>query len=145
VCGCEELSLFCRKDDVNKQAKERQNWFVRDTAFYPRRINGRLESSICRSTAVQPAELWAICTEYFDAYQRPSNHAIGRGIGSAQAIYDEGLGLHSDGIPHAYHANIIGWHDEAGKEPKEIKHHWMHAAQRIAAKFKFDPRPVPRA
>lgn len=75
---------------------------------------------------------------YFD--QCAPMPAIGRGVGPAKAIFDEGLQFDADGIPYAEHANIVGWHDSSDKSDLEQKHFWMDQAQRMAPKFSYFPR-----
>lgn len=100
--------------------------------------NGRLETSVCRSTALTEAQVWAICARHFDVHA--PKPAIGRGEGPASAVFVEGLSFDADGIPYPEHANIIGWHNDPGKPESELKHFWMDRAQRIAAKFSYKPR-----
>lgn len=97
-----------------------------------------METSVCRSTALSEAEIWAICSRHFDA--RAPRPAIGRGVGPASAVFAEQLWFDADGNPYPEHANIIGWHDDPGKPRSELKHFWMDKAQRIAAKFSYKPR-----
>jgi hypothetical protein len=142
VCGCEELTLFCRKDDVNREAKDKGEWYVKHSAFFPRRINGRWETSLCRTTSLSLNQLWAICTQHFDAHQSAGkHHAIGRAFGPANTVSEANLALEADGIPHAYHANLIGWYDDPALQPPELKkHHWIAAALRFAEKFQYQNR-----
>jgi hypothetical protein len=50
-------------------------------------------------------------------------------------VYAENLAFDADGRPYPEHANIIGWHDKAGKPDNELKHFWMDKAQRMAPHF----------
>jgi hypothetical protein len=135
VCGCEELTTFV----VSRKHVNWETGFVREEHFHPRRVANRLETSVIRTTALNATTVWDICTQYFDPRQRHA--AIGRGIGPARVVFEQdGLSFDPDGIPHPTHANIVGWRDEPGRPEKEIKHHWKHAAQRIAAKFPYEPR-----
>lgn len=99
--------------------------------------NQRLEASVCRSSKLTEAQIWSICSRYFDnGAPRP---AIGRGIGAASTVYAEKLALDPDGKPYPEHANIIGWHDD-DKPVNELKHFWMDQAQRMAKRFSYVPR-----
>jgi hypothetical protein len=98
----------------------------------------RLEVSVCRSSQLTDAQVWSICSDYFD--RRAPKPAIGRGVGPASAVFAENLSFDADGIPYSEHANIIGWHDEPNKPDNEIKHFWMARAKRIAASFLYMPR-----
>jgi hypothetical protein len=106
----------------------------------PRRkqTSGRLEVSVCRSSELTEAQVWSICSAYFDDYA--PKPAIGRGVGPAAAVFAEKLAFDPDGIPYPEHANIIGWHDAADKPDDELKHFWMAQAQRIARQFSYMPR-----
>lgn len=66
--------------------------------------------------------------------------AIGRGVGLASAVFDVDLGFDADGEPYPEHANIIGWDDSLDKRNDELKHFWMHKAQKMAPSFKYLPR-----
>lgn len=138
VCREEEITSFARslRRDVNQQT-----WRIRPERFYPRRgPTGQWETSVCRSTTLTAQQVWELCTKHFDPSL--SKPAIGRGIGPASCIVQEhGLYMHGDGNPHPYHANILGWRDEPGRDEKDLKHYWMHAAQRIASNFPYVARP----
>src|ERR1700733_4102325 len=69
VGGGEDLSLFCRKDDVNRSSRDSSGWYVKYQAFHPSRYKGRLETSVCRSTTLASTKLWQICTDHFDSHQ----------------------------------------------------------------------------
>lgn len=100
----------------------------------------RLEVSICRSSNIAEAELWRICTKYFDSHSpRP---AIGRGAAFASVVLAEGLHFDPNGIPYPQHADIIGWYDDPRLPDEELKHFWMDKAQKMAPHFKYSPRPV---
>ena len=98
----------------------------------------RLETSVCRSSSLDEAALWSICSQHFDAHSRTA--AIGRGVGPASAVYAESLSFDADGVPYAEHANVVGWDEHAGKPDHEFKNSWMNKAQRIAKAFKFSAR-----
>lgn len=137
VCHGDELTTFVRTPDDVVRSTNR----VRFERLMPRRINGRLETSVCRSTTLSPTAVWAICAAHVDP-ALPKGPACGRGIGPAWCILREtGLYVHCDGVPHPYHANILGWYDEPGAQVKDIKHHWKAAAQRMAAYFPYTARP----
>jgi hypothetical protein len=93
---------------------------------------------VCRSSSLDEAALWAICSRHFDVHS--PKPAIGRGAGPAAAVYAESLSFDADGIPYAEHANVIGWDEKAGKPDSEIKSVWMNRAQRLAKDFKYLPR-----
>lgn len=131
----ESLSTFVfRTDQVVKQTNT-----IHHSRLMPRRKNRRkserLETSVCRSQALNEAQVWAICSAHFDIVApRP---AIGRGVGPAQVVFDVNLGFDADGNPYPEHANIIGWYDAADKPDEELKHFWMEKAQRMAPSFKY--------
>jgi hypothetical protein len=100
-----------------------------------RQKNEKLEVSVCRSSKLNDAQVWTICSSYFDA--RAPRPAIGRGVGPASAVFAEQLEFDPDGKPYPEHANIIGWHDEADKPDDELKHFWMDKAQKMAKKFSY--------
>jgi hypothetical protein len=106
----------------------------------PRRnsTSKRLETSVCRSGRLTEAQIWNICSTYFDAHA--PKRAIGRGVGLASAVFAEGLAFDPDGKPYPEHANIIGWQDDANKPDNELKHFWMDQAQQMAKKFSYMPR-----
>jgi hypothetical protein len=108
----------------------------------PRRKNKekerRLETSVCRSHALSEPQVWAICSEHFDAFAPMP--AIGRGVGPAQVVFDVNLGFDADGKPYPEHANIVGWYDSIGKPDNELKHFWMEKAQIMAKSFNYVPR-----
>jgi hypothetical protein len=118
---------------------------VRHRRLMPRRnpTTQRLEASVCRSSGLDERALWALCAQHFDAHARWP--ALGRGVGPASAVYAERLSFDADGVPYPEHANIIGWFEERGRPDSELKNHWMNHAQRIAAAFKYVPRPTPRS
>lgn len=134
----ELLSTFVldRKDVVKKSNT------IRHSRLMPRRRGkepeGRLETSVCRSTHLTEARVWEICSEHFDRHAGKS--AIGRGVGSAEVVYAVGLGFDADGKPYPEHANIIGWHDVSNVPDSELKHHWMDQAQKMASHFAYMAR-----
>lgn len=113
---------------------------IRHTRLMPRRNSEsqRLEVSVCRSSALSDEQVWIICSIHFDT--KAPKPAIGRGVGSASAVYGEKLDFDADGKPYPEHANIIGWHDEAGKPDSELKHFWIDQAQKMAPQFSYMPR-----
>jgi hypothetical protein len=136
-----------RPDELLTSFVYQENHVVRKTnkihhsRLIPRRNqckNGRLETSVCRSNGLTEAQIWLICSRYFDV--SAPKPATGRGVGPASAVFAEELSFDADGIPYPEHANIIGWHDVPGKPDNELKHFWMDKAQRIAAKFLYQPR-----
>ena len=98
----------------------------------------RLEVSVCRSSVLTEAQVWTICSTYFDVHA--PKPAIGRGVGPAAAVFAEELAFDPDGRPYPEHANIIGWHDAADKPDDELKHFWMAQAQRIVRQFSYVSR-----
>jgi hypothetical protein len=106
----------------------------------PRRnpTSRRLETSVCRSSKLTEAQVWAICSSHFD--DRAPKPAIGRGVGPASVVFSESLKFDADGKPYPEHANIIGWQDDRNKPDPELKHFWMDQAQRIARQFSYLPR-----
>lgn len=98
----------------------------------------RLETSVCRSSKLTEAQVWAIYSKYFDVLA--PKPAIGRGVGRVRAVFAEKLSFDADGKPYPEHANIIGWFDAAETPDNELKHFWMDQAQRIAKHFSYMPR-----
>ena len=113
---------------------------IHHSRLMPRRKhkNERLVVSVCRSSELTEAQVWSICSAYFDVHA--PTPAIGRGVGPAAAVFAERLAFDPDGIPYPEHANIIGWHDATDKPDDELKHFWMAQAQRIARQFSYMPR-----
>lgn len=105
------------------------------------RNTGRLETSVCRSQDLGEAQVWHICTVYFDPYA--PKRAIGRGVGLAEAVFKVHLRFDADGDPYPEHANVIGWRDSANTPDNEQKHFWMDQAQRMAPAFRYRPRLEP--
>ena len=108
----------------------------------PRRSPGtrRLETSVCRSISLSEAEVWKICAAHFDSHA--PKPAIGRGVGSAEAVFKVNLGIDADGKPYPAHANIVGWYDSATTPDNEQKHFWMDQAQKMAPAFHYLPRSI---
>ena len=113
---------------------------IHHSRLMPRRKDKteRLEVSVCRSSKLTEAQLWGICSSYFDVHA--PKPAIGRGVGPAAAVFAENLAFDADGKPYPEHANIIGWFDAADIPDNELKHFWMDQAQRIAKHFLYMPR-----
>jgi len=141
-----QLSADVQPDEVLTSYLFRPDQIIRVTKtihhsrFMPRRKhkNERLEVSVCRSSTLTEAQVWTICSTYFDVHA--PKPAIGRGVGPAAAVFAEELAFDADGIPHPEHANIIGWHDAVDKPDDELKHFWMAKAQRLAKQFLYMPR-----
>jgi hypothetical protein len=132
----EELSSYVfRADQVIKKTNT-----LHHTRLTPRRSAvGRLEVSVLRSTGLTEEKIWSICQAHFDVHSPKPE--IGRGVGRASVVYAENLEFDPDGKPYPEHANIVGWHEEAGKPDNELKHFWMDKAQRMASHFTYKPRP----
>lgn len=113
---------------------------IHHSRLMPRRnpTSRRLETSVCRSSKLTEAQVWAICSSHFD--DRAPKPAIGRGVGPASVVFSESLKFDADGKPYPEHANIIGWQDDRNKPDPELKHFWMDQAQRIARQFSYLPR-----
>lgn len=115
---------------------------IHPSRLMPRRRNkaatGRLETSICRSQHLREAQVWEICSVFFDRHA--PKPAIGRGVGAAGLVIAVGLGFDADGEPYPEHANIVGWHDAPGVPDYELKHFWMDQAGKMAPHFKYVPR-----
>jgi hypothetical protein len=113
---------------------------IHHSRLMPRRKykNERLEVSVCRSSRLTEAHIWELCSLHFDVHA--PNPAIGRGVGSASAVFDVNLSFDPDGKPYPQHANIVGWHDATDKPDSELKHFWMVQAQKVASQFKYLPR-----
>ncbi len=141
-----QLSADVQSNEALTSFVFRQDQIVRKTntihhsRLMPRRKhkNERLEVSVCRSSELTAAQVWIICSDYFDV--RAPSPAIGRGVGPATAVIAEKLLFDADGKPYPEHANIIGWHDAADKPDNELKHFWMAQAERIAKQFSYMPR-----
>jgi len=134
----EPLSTFVfRPDQVIKKTNT-----VHYSRLMPRRRDklpkDRLETSVCRSGRLSDAQVWAICSEFFDRHAPKS--AVGRGVGPAEAVFSVGLRLDPDGQPYPEHANIVGWQDSLDVPDSELKHLWMDQAQRMAPRFTYLPR-----
>ena len=134
----EWLSTFVfRQDQVVKKANS-----IHHSRLMPRRrhkgANGRLETSVCRSSELTEAQVWEVCSEFFDKHA--PKPAIGRGIGAAAAVFGVGLSFDADGVPYPQHANIIGWHDATECSDDVLKHFWMDQAQRMAPHFRYAQR-----
>lgn len=77
---------------------------VRYAAFLP---NKALQTSVYRTEGLSPAEVWKIGD---DLVGTPLGRPIpARADVAAKIVYDLGLAIDPDGIPHPRHANIIGW------------------------------------
>ena len=134
----ELLSTFVfRLDQVVKKTNS-----IHHSRLLPRprdkRADGRLETSVCRTSELTEAQVWEICSEFFDRHA--PKPAIGRGVGAAVAVIGVGLSFDADGVPYPQHANIIGWYDAADRSDGEMKHFWMDQAQRMAPHFHYVQR-----
>lgn len=146
VGSTRQLSADVQPDEALTSYVFREDQIVRVTntihhsRLVPRRKhkNERLEVSVCRSSELTEAQVWSICSAYFDVHA--PKPAIGRGVGPASAVFAEKLAFDPDGKPYPQHANIIGRHDAANKPDHELKHFWMAQAQRMAAQFSYMPR-----
>jgi hypothetical protein len=134
VTGDEVISAYVRKKLVYAETGT-----VKPDVLMPRRFNGRLETSICRTVGLDAAPYWKLCADHYDT--KAPSPAIGRGLSKAAVVSDEGLQFDVDGDPHPWHANIIGWPDPPDVPIEERKHLSMRVAQRMAKHFKFEPRP----
>lgn len=56
-----------------------------------------------------------------------------RGSCLAQKVFESSLSFDADGIPHARHANVIGW--------PMPKHEWKNIQQKIADAMTLEVRP----
>ena len=135
VAADEVISAYVR----NKKQVYAETGAVKHEVLMPRRFNGRLETSICRTVGLGSAQFWKLCEEHYDS--KAPTPAVGHGVGVASAVTVEGLSFDVDRDPHPWHANIIGWPDPADVPIDERKHFSMSVAQKIAKKFKFQPRP----
>lgn len=105
----------------------------------PGSVRGRLELSVCRSSALTDEQIWEICAKHFD--QHAPRAATGRCDAHAKIVYDVGLTFDPDGIPYPEHTNVIGWQDNVTEPDEKLKHHWMDQQQKMAPYFRFKPRP----
>jgi hypothetical protein len=77
---------------------------VRYAAFLP---NKALQTSVYRTSGLTEAEGWKIGD---DLVGTPLGRPIpARADVGAKIVYDQGLAIDPNGIPHPRHANIIGW------------------------------------
>jgi len=97
----------------------------------PRWINGRFETSVCRSSGITHAAIWSIAQKHFERPPTQITKAIG--FGRADKVYEAQLLFDADGKPYSRHANIIGWN----AAPLE-KHAGKLQAQKIAAHFTYE-------
>lgn len=69
--------------------------------------NKALQTSVYRTEGLSSAEVWKIGD---DLVGTPLGRPIpARADVGANIVYDQGLAIDPDGIPHPRHANIIGW------------------------------------
>ena len=125
----ESLSSFVfRPDQVVKRTNS-----IHHSRLMPRRRDkkpkGRLETSVCRSQNLTEAQIWEICSSFFDKHA--PKPAIGRGVGPAKAVFAVGLNIDADGKPYPEHAHIIGWHDPVNVPDSELKHYCRTYARTI--------------
>src|SRR5437870_4717896 len=100
-----QLPADVQPDEALTSFVFRENQIVRvtntihHTRLMPRRKekNERLEVSVCRSSKLTEAQIWTICSSYFDV--RAPKPAIGRGVGRAAAVFAEKLAFDPDGKP----------------------------------------------
>src|SRR5437870_1737540 len=98
-----QLSADVQSNEALTSFVFRQDQIVRKTntihhsRLMPRRKekNERLEVSVCRSSKLTEAQVWTICSGYFDV--RAPKPAIGRGVGPASAVFAEKLAFDADG------------------------------------------------
>src|SRR3970040_2456153 len=90
---------------ISSQSRiRRSNNTVRHTAFEPP-PTGRL--SVYWTTGLNNLAIWQICQQHVEPeLGRP---AIARADLNSVAVYAEGLTVDVNGVPHARHANIVGW------------------------------------
>jgi hypothetical protein len=69
------------------------------------KANGRLETSVCRSHELSEAQIWDICSRFFDT--KAPKPAIGRGEGRAEAVFKVGLKFDPDGKPYPQHNRLV--------------------------------------
>jgi hypothetical protein len=77
---------------------------VRHNAFMPPKNN---QLSVYRTTNVEPSEVWAIGDQYVAVLLQQD--LIAKAVLNSRIIYDCGLVIEDDPIPHERHANIVGW------------------------------------
>jgi len=140
VLPSELLSSFVlRADQIVRKTNT-----IHASRLLPRRArkndkSSRLEVSVCRSTELSEAQIWAICSAHFDLHA--PTPAVGRGVGPAAAVLAVTLSIDADGRPYPEHANIVGWHDRVDIPDSELKHFWIDQAQKMAPRFSYMPRP----
>lgn len=102
----ENLCRFLTDKDHYSSAKH----IVRPTAFFPPR-NNRL--SVYWITDCPEAEVWAIGDEHVAPARGP---ILGQGIVNSLVAYnDASLTVNVTGVPHARHADLIGWDEDRKK------------------------------
>ena len=107
---------------------------VKSPAIAPslNKTSGRLEASVYRADGLLPTALWAICAAHVD--DQANNRVMkARGTCKAEAMLSCALSLEADGMPHARHANLIGW--------PVPKHAWKNIQQKIADAMSLEIRP----
>lgn len=77
---------------------------VKHNAFMPPKSN---QLSIYRTTGVEPKDVWVIGDQYVAALLHQD--LIAKAVLNSRIIYDCGLAIEDDPIPHERRANIIGW------------------------------------
>jgi hypothetical protein len=85
-----------------------------------------------RADGARSAQLWAICAVHVD--DRANDRIMkARGTCPAQTMLDLLLSFDADGVPHARHANLVGW--------PMPKHEWKDLQQKIADPMSLEMRP----
>lgn len=135
----EPLSSFVfRPEHVIKKTNSIHHSRLMPRRRYKGNKSSRLETSVCRSQNLSGAQVWEICSTFFDKHA--PKPAIGRGVGPADVVFAVGLAFDADGDPYPEHANIVGWYDSTDRPDNELKHFWMDQAQRMAPRFAYLPR-----
>ena len=136
VTPSEELTTWVRQHDVALPAG-----VVKYSRLMPREIEGRLEASVCRSSGLEEAGIWQICSEHFDPFNI-GKPAIGRGVGPASVVYDQAFSLDPNGDPYPQHADIVGWSNDPNTAYEDKRQWWMIKAKLMAQHFRYVNRPA---
>src|SRR5262249_41181903 len=96
VAADEVISAYVR----NKKQVYAETGAVKHEVLMPRRLNGRLETSICRTVGLQSLQFWQLCEDHYDS--KAPTPAIGHGVGTASVVTDEGLAFDVDRDPHPW-------------------------------------------
>ena len=113
----DRLSAFIKKKGYDKVTGQ-----LTTAAFLPREWDGRLETSVFRTTGLQDEKIWRLghlWTVVNPLWANPGSQLItGRADLSVASVISSGqLFTSLNPSPHPDHADILGWdHDESAQE-----------------------------